>query len=54
MTTTFKDFLRQQAEKHQAEESAAKATVEEWRNAIDGLFVQIRAWLKESGSGSNT
>jgi hypothetical protein len=48
MTTSFKDFLRQQAEKHQAEVRAGKATVDEWRTAVERLFVQIRTWLKES------
>jgi len=48
MTTSFKEFLRQQAEKHQAEVRAGKASVEEWRAAIDRLFTQIRAWLAES------
>jgi hypothetical protein len=48
MTTAFRDFLREQAEKHQAEASATKATVEEWRAAIDRLFAQMRDWLKES------
>jgi hypothetical protein len=48
MTTAFKDFLRQQAEKHRAEIVAGKATIEEWRAAIERLFVQLRAWLKES------
>jgi len=48
MTTTLKDFLRQEAEKHQAEVVAGKATVDEWRAAIERLFAQLRAWLKES------
>jgi hypothetical protein len=48
MNTAFKDFLRQQAEKHQAEVSAGKATVDEWRAAIERLFGQLRAWLQES------
>jgi hypothetical protein len=47
MTTAFKDFLRQQAEKHQAEVIAGKATVEEWRTAIERLFAQLQAWLQE-------
>ncbi len=48
MSTTFREFLHQQAEKHQAEVVAGKDTVEEWRKAIANLFVQIREWLKES------
>jgi hypothetical protein len=48
MTTEFKEFLRQQAEKHQAEVEAGKATVDEWRAAIERLFAQMRAWLRES------
>ena len=48
MSTTFREFLRQQAKKHQAEAIAGKATVDEWRTAIEDLFRQIREWLKES------
>ncbi len=48
MTTAFSEFLRQQAEKHQAEVRAGKATVDEWRAAIERLFDQLRAWLRES------
>ena len=50
MSTAFKDFLRQQAEKHEAEAQAGKATVDEWRAAIERLFTQIRKWLKEADS----
>ena len=48
MTTAFKEFLRQQAEKHRAEVQAGKATVDEWRAAIERLFAQLREWLRES------
>jgi hypothetical protein len=48
MTTAFREFLRRQAEKHQAEVRSGKATVEEWRSAVEQLFAQLRAWLKES------
>jgi hypothetical protein len=48
MSTAFKDFLRQWAEKHRAEAAAAKVAVEEWRGAINRLFDQIRAWLRDS------
>src|SRR5208337_2411613 len=48
MASTFTNFLRQQAEKHQAEVNAGKGTVDEWRAAIERLFAQLRAWLKES------
>jgi hypothetical protein len=48
MNTVFRDFLRQQAEKHQAEASAGKATVDEWRAAIERLFGQLREWLQQS------
>jgi hypothetical protein len=44
MSTTFKEFLQQQAKKHQAE----APTIDEWRGAIDRLFNQIRQWLKDS------
>jgi hypothetical protein len=48
MTTVFSQFLRQQAEKFQAEARAGKDTVDEWRAAIEKLFARIRAWLAES------
>ncbi|MFO0969811.1 MAG: hypothetical protein U0793_30005 [Gemmataceae bacterium] len=48
MSTTFKEFLQEQAQKHQAEMYAAKATVDEWQDAVDRLFGQIKTWLKES------
>jgi hypothetical protein len=48
MSTAFSEFLQQQAKKHQAEVIAGKATVEEWRTALEQLFTQIRQWLKES------
>lgn len=47
MSTDFRDFLRQQAEKHQAEARAGKEMVDEWRGAVKRLFSQMRAWLKE-------
>jgi hypothetical protein len=48
MGTTFKQFLHEQAKQHQAEANAGKATVDEWRSAIERLFGQFREWLKES------
>ncbi len=48
MSTDLKDFLRQQAEKYQAEVLAGKADVEDWRTAVERLFTQIRAWLRDS------
>ena len=48
MSTIFREFLHHQAEKHQAEANAGKATVDEWRMAVELLFKQIREWLKES------
>ena len=48
MSTTFREFLQQQAKKHQTEANAGKATVDEWRTAIAGLFQQIRKWLELS------
>jgi hypothetical protein len=48
MSTTFKEFLQQQAEKHRAEAEAGKAVVDEWRNAVEQLLDKIREWLKES------
>jgi hypothetical protein len=48
MSTDFRDFLRQQAEKYQAEIAAGKADVEDWRAAVERLFSQMRAWIKDS------
>ena len=48
MSTTFTQFLREQAEKHEAEVRSGKATVDEWRAAIDQLVSQVRKWLAES------
>lgn len=48
MSATFTDFLLKQKEKHLAEVRAGKATVEDWRDAVERLFGQIRAWLAES------
>jgi hypothetical protein len=48
MTTAFRDFLKQEAEKYQAEVRSGKATVDEWRATVERLFVQLRAWLRES------
>jgi hypothetical protein len=48
MTMAFQEFLRQKAEKYRAEVQSGKATVEEWRAAIEQLFAQLRHWLKES------
>jgi hypothetical protein len=48
MSTTFKEFLQEQAKKHQAEAQAGQATVDEWHAAVKRLFSEMRAWLKES------
>jgi hypothetical protein len=53
MTTAFTDFLRQKAEKYQAEVREGKATVDEWRAAVERLFAQLRAWLAESDPDGN-
>src|SRR5262245_31930042 len=50
MSTAFKEFLEQKAQKYQAEAVAGKAIVDEWRTAIVGLFNRIREWIKESNS----
>jgi hypothetical protein len=47
MSTILKDFLHQRAAKYQAEARAAKGEIDEWRAAIEQLFAQIRAWLKD-------
>lgn len=48
MSAAFRDFLQQQAQLHRAELLAGKATVAEWRSALERLFQQLRGWLKES------
>src|SRR5215467_3546518 len=48
MSTDFRDFLRQQAEKYQTEIAAGKADVEDWRAAVERLFAQMHAWIKDS------
>ena len=48
MSTTFTEFLREQAAKQEAEVKAGKAVVDEWRAAIERLFEQIRCWLADS------
>ncbi len=50
MSTTFKEFLQQQAKKHQEEVDKGKTTVDEWRVAVEKLFEKIRKWIKESDS----
>jgi len=48
MSSAFTDFLRHEAKRYQSEANAGKATVDEWRSAIDQLFARIRGWLKQS------
>ena len=48
VSTPFREFLQQKAKTVQAESEARKPVIEEWRNAVDRLFMQIREWLKES------
>jgi hypothetical protein len=44
----FTQFLREQAARHEAVARAGKAVVDDWRMAIQRLFDQMRAWLRES------
>jgi hypothetical protein len=53
MSTAFREFLLRQAEKHQAEVRAGQVSVEEWRQAVERLFAQMRAWLAESDPEGN-
>ena len=48
MSTTFKEFLREQAAKEATQAAKALDVVTEWRGAVERLFHQIRAWLAES------
>jgi hypothetical protein len=48
MSTTFTEFLREQAAKREAEAKAGKAAIDEWRAAVERLLAQIRGWLAES------
>ncbi len=48
MTTSFSEFLQERAEKYKAQASQGRATIDEWRGAIERLFTQLERWLKES------
>jgi hypothetical protein len=52
MSEVFKEFLRQQAEKYQVEARSRQGLVDEWRAAIERLFLQMRTWLKHSDPDS--
>src|SRR6266404_6173797 len=44
MNATLKQFLHEQVAKNQI----GKAEIDEWRSAVERLFIQIRGWLKEA------
>lgn len=48
MSTTFTEFLREQAAKREATIQSGKVVVEEWRTAVEQLFARIRGWLADS------
>ncbi len=48
MTTSFSDFLQEQAARYEAQTGEGKAEIEEWRAAVDRLLTQLCSWLKES------
>src|SRR4051794_25864780 len=48
MSTTLREFLRQQAAKHETEARANAVVIAEWRTAVERLFGQVRAWLADS------
>jgi len=48
MSTTFTQFLREEAAKQEAMAVANRGVIEEWREAIEHLFRQIRGWLADS------
>jgi hypothetical protein len=48
MSTSFKEFLKEHAAREEGQAKAARASIDEWRKAIEGLFGQIRGWLADS------
>src|SRR5947209_7698175 len=46
MSTTFREFLQEQAKKRQTANDAK--IIDEWRKAVAALIAQVRQWLKES------
>lgn len=51
MTTTLKDFLREESAKREALLTANKSVIEEWRDGIERLFQQLQEWLAENDPG---
>ncbi len=48
MSISLSDFLLQEAEKYEAQAKQNQAVIEEWRDAVQQLFRQLRAWLSEA------
>jgi hypothetical protein len=48
MTTSFTEFLREQAEKRKAELSERKAILDEWTESLKQLYSKMREWLRSS------
>lgn len=48
MSTTFTDFLREQAAQRKTEMAEREAVVAEWTESLRQLYAQIRGWLQES------
>lgn len=48
MSTTFTDFLREQAAQRKTEMAEREAVIAEWTESLRQLYAQIRGWLQES------
>ena len=48
MSTTFTDFLRDEAAKRTGEIAQRKNIIEDWGTSLKGLYTTIRDWLRIS------
>jgi len=48
MALTLKDVLRDHSARHSAQDEKNRTMIDEWRVAVEGLFAQLREWLKTS------
>lgn len=48
MSSTFTEFLRQQAANRQAELARRREVIEEWTASLRGLYSSLKDWLRQS------
>lgn len=48
MSSTFTEFLRNQAEQRKVEAAERKAVIEDWNKSLKELYSKIREWLRSS------